>query len=48
MSDAHNLTCPACRALDQSDGVEDGRLYPAMAERVKDERRIVLAVRRAA
>ncbi len=47
MADAHVLSCPACRAIDQSDGVEDGRLHPVMASRVGDERRIVRAVKNA-
>ena len=34
------LTCPACRTIDQADGVEDGRLYPVVAQRVKHELRI--------
>ncbi len=47
MADAPILTCPACRAIDRSDGIEDGRLHPVMAERVKDERRLVRAVKQA-
>lgn len=47
MSDAHVLACPACRAIDQADGVEDGRLHPVMVDRVGDERRIVRAVKQA-
>jgi uncharacterized membrane protein len=47
MADGHVLSCPACRAIDLADGVEDGRLHPVMAERVGDERRIVRAVRHA-
>jgi uncharacterized membrane protein len=39
--------CPACRVIDQADGVEDGNLYPVLAARIKDERRILQAVKRA-
>ena len=41
------LTCPACRVIDLADGVEDGNLFPVLAARVGDERRIVKAVKRA-
>jgi uncharacterized membrane protein len=41
------LTCPACRAIDLADGVEDGNLFPVLARRVGNERRIVEAVKRA-
>jgi len=27
MSQAHPLTCPACRAIDRADGIEDGNLF---------------------
>jgi uncharacterized membrane protein len=47
MSDGHVLSCPACRAIDLADGVEDGRLHPVIAQRVGDERRIMRAVRHA-
>jgi uncharacterized membrane protein len=47
MADPHVLTCPACRAIDKSDGVEDGRIHLVMSERVRDERRIVRAVKQA-
>ena len=47
MADAHILACPACRAIDRSDGIEDGQLHPVMAERLRDERRVVRAVRHA-
>ena len=43
--DGH-LDCPACRAIDQADGVEDGRLYPVIAPLVKNERAIVRKVRK--
>jgi len=38
------LTCPACRAIDQADGVEDGNLFPVLASRVGHESRAVRAV----
>ena len=47
MADAHILACPACRAIDRSDGIEDGQLHPVMAERLRDERRVVRAVKQA-
>jgi uncharacterized membrane protein len=37
-------TCPACRAIDRADGVEDGNLFPVLAQRVRHERRAVQAV----
>src|SRR5439155_23230608 len=43
----HLLTCAACRALDRADGVEDGRLYRTVGPRVKDERRIIRALKTA-
>jgi len=42
-----NLTCPACRVIDQADGVEDGNLFPVLAQRVGDERRAIEALKRA-
>ena len=39
------LTCPACRAIDRADGVEDGNLYATLAPKVKNERRIVEALK---
>ena len=35
------LACPACRAIDRADGVEDGNLFATLAPKVKNERRIV-------
>jgi uncharacterized membrane protein len=43
----HVMTCAACRALDRADGVEDGRLYRTVAPRVRDERRIIRALKTA-
>jgi uncharacterized membrane protein len=37
----HILECPACRAIDLADGVEDGNLFATLAPKVKDERRLV-------
>jgi uncharacterized membrane protein len=39
-------TCPACRVLDQADGVEDGKLYKTSQLSLGNERRIVAAIRR--
>jgi len=39
--------CPACRVIDQADGVEDGNLFPVLAKRVGNERHIVEALKRA-
>jgi uncharacterized membrane protein len=47
MSTPHVLECPACQMVDRADGVEDGNLYPVMAQRVKNERRVIQAVRKA-
>lgn len=35
------LQCRACRIIDQADGFEDGRLYPVVASRVRNENRII-------
>src|SRR4051812_47167859 len=35
------LSCPACRAIDRADGVEDGQLHKPAHYRVRDERRIL-------
>jgi uncharacterized membrane protein len=43
-SAATPFTCPACRAIDRADGVEDGNLFPVLAGRVSHERRAVQAV----
>ena len=49
MTDPKNgiVSCPACRVIDQADGVEDGNLFPVLARRIGDERQIVRALRRA-
>jgi uncharacterized membrane protein len=39
------LTCPACRVIDQADGLEDGNLFATMKKSVRDERRIFDALR---
>ena len=39
------FTCPACRAIDRADGVEDGNLFPVLAARVGHERKLLHAVR---
>jgi uncharacterized membrane protein len=38
------LSCPACRAIDQADGVEDGNLFPVLAGRVRHEGRAIQAL----
>jgi uncharacterized membrane protein len=38
------MSCPACRAIDRADGVEDGNLFPVLAARVRHERKAVQAV----
>jgi uncharacterized membrane protein len=38
------FTCPACRAIDRADGVEDGNLFPVLATRVTHERKALQAV----
>jgi uncharacterized membrane protein len=40
------LQCEACRAIDRSDGVEDGRLYPVVAGRVGNENRLLRDVKK--
>ncbi|MDQ2827329.1 MAG: DUF1003 domain-containing protein [Actinomycetota bacterium] len=49
MGDPKNTlpTCPACRIIDQADGVEDGNLFPVLAGRIRDERTILRALKRA-
>lgn len=39
-------SCPACRAIDLADGVEDGKLYKTAHYPVRSERRIVNAIKR--
>lgn len=40
------LTCPACRVIDQADGVEDGNLFKVEHYGAKNENRLVQAVLR--
>ncbi|HEV3353162.1 MAG TPA: DUF1003 domain-containing protein [Acidimicrobiales bacterium] len=48
MSSTHGpLTCPACRAIDKADGVEDGNLFPVFIKRIGNERTILDSVKRA-
>ncbi len=35
------LSCPACRAIDRADGVEDGQLHKSAEFYVRDERRLL-------
>ncbi|MCA1823475.1 MAG: DUF1003 domain-containing protein [Mycobacteriales bacterium] len=39
--------CPACRIIDQADGVEDGNLFATIAQRMPHENAIVDALQRA-
>ena len=41
------LTCPACRVIDQADGVEDGNLFKVDHYAAKNENRLLEAVMRA-
>ena len=41
------LACPACRIIDQADGVEDGNLYKLEHYSTKSERKLVGALLRA-
>jgi len=41
------LTCQACRAIDEADGVEDGHLFPVFIKRIGNERSILNSVKRA-
>jgi uncharacterized membrane protein len=38
------LTCPACRAIDRADGVEDGQLRKVAHYHVADERRLLRSI----
>ena len=40
------LDCPACRIIDQADGVEDGNLYKVEHYQTRNERSLVGAVLR--
>jgi len=40
------LSCPACRVIDQADGVEDGNLYKLDHYKTRNERKILDAVLR--
>jgi uncharacterized membrane protein len=41
------ISCPACRIIDQADGVEDGNLYKVEHYQTRDERRLLNALLRA-
>jgi uncharacterized membrane protein len=41
------LTCPACRAIDEADGVEDGHLFPVFIKRIGNEKTILDSIKRA-
>src|SRR6266516_847904 len=47
MSETHApLTCPACRAIDQADGVEAGNLFPVFLKRIGNARTLVDSLKR--
>src|SRR3989442_2323273 len=37
--------CRACQSIDRADGVEDGRLYPVVAKRIRHETAVVRKIR---
>jgi uncharacterized membrane protein len=41
------LSCPACRTIDQADGVEDGNLFKVEHYGTRDERRLLASLLRA-
>ena len=41
------LNCPACRVIDQADGVEDGNLYKLEHYQTRNERTLLDALMRA-
>jgi uncharacterized membrane protein len=41
------ITCPACRAIDRADGVEDGNLYKVEHYQARSERALLRGVMRA-
>jgi uncharacterized membrane protein len=41
MSEHTPLTCPACRAIDRADGIEDGQLHNPAHYHAKDERTLL-------
>jgi uncharacterized membrane protein len=43
----HNRSCPACRVIDQADGVEDGNLYATLGTHVRHERSVVESLKQA-
>ena len=47
MSNPESATseCAACRTIDQADEVEDGNLFPVLTARVRDERRVLDAMK---
>src|SRR5437763_16903533 len=48
MSETHApLSCPACRAIDQAAGIEDGNLFPVFLKRIGHERTLVDSIQRA-
>jgi uncharacterized membrane protein len=40
-------TGPACRAIDEADGVEDGHLFPVFIQRIGNEKTILDSIKRA-
>src|SRR6267143_6396859 len=37
--------CQACQNIDRADGIEDGRLYPVVAKRIRHEAAVVRMIR---
>ena len=38
-------SCLACRTIDRADGIEDGRLYPVVAKRIRHETAVARKIR---
>jgi uncharacterized membrane protein len=47
MSETQPLSCPACRAIDRADGIEDGNLFKIEHYHARHERAALRAVQRA-
>ncbi|MEY2419595.1 MAG: hypothetical protein QOG90_2275 [Actinomycetota bacterium] len=46
MTDATVHECPACRVIDEADGVVDGNLFPVLAKKVSNENKIIEDLKR--
>ena len=47
MTTSDPITCPACRAIDRADGIEDGNLYKIEHFHARSERALVRGITRA-